>query len=125
MSSVRLPHSPCERRLDGDRVTEMIPASEWLSRNDINPLQTTYKAYYPPALPRHSSRDHLHDRNREFSASDPANPGLQTYVRVTRRRFNGNAQAEAAVRCNSNKLPIPHSMPSLILSPCTLPSPHG
>jgi hypothetical protein len=80
-------------------------------------MQTSFKAFYPPALPRHASRDHLHDRNRGLSASDPANPGLQTYVRVTRRRFTGNVQAETAVRA---PLTHPKSHKSLCCKPFTL-----
>ena len=81
-----LAHSPCERRVDGDRVTELIPAREWLSRQDKNPLHVNERGFMPPSLPRYASRDHLHDRNRELCVFDPANPGLQTYVRVSRRR---------------------------------------
>lgn len=85
------PHEVYERRVDGDRITEMIPAREWLTRGkDMNPLQKSQGmgSFYPPALPRHASRDHLHDRNREMCVFDSANPGLEAYVRVTRRRIN-------------------------------------
>lgn len=98
-------HSPCERRVDGDRITELIPAREWLSGRqpgnrgpDTNPLVAHPEGFYPPQLPRHKQRDHLHDRNREHSLYDPANPGLATYVRVTRRRhgnpWDRNKEAE-------------------------------
>ena len=70
-------HSPCERRIDGDRVTELIPSREWLSGRvagnrgpDVNPLVTHPQGFYPPALPRHKARDHLHDRNREHALYD-------------------------------------------------------
>ena len=82
------PHEVYERRVDGDRITEMIPAREWLTRNDMNPMQRPHNSYYPPSLPRYASRDHLHDRNREMCVFDTANPGLEAYVRVTRRRHN-------------------------------------
>ena len=99
-------HSPCERRVDGDRITEMIPAREWLSGRpsgqrgpDVNPLVPDPFGLYPPGLPRHLQRDHLHDRNREHGLFDPANPGLATYVRVTRRRHNDPvAEAEVSRR---------------------------
>ena len=83
---VRPPHIPAVRRVDGDRITEMIPAREWLSRKDKNQLRINPRGVMPPSLPRYMSRDHLHDRNRELCVFDPANPGLQTYVHVTRRR---------------------------------------
>ena len=83
---VRPPHIPACRRVDGERITEMIPAREWLSRKDKNPLKIHPRAIYPPSLPRYASRDHLHDRNRELCVFDPANPGLEAYVHVTRRR---------------------------------------
>jgi len=76
---------PCERRVDGERVTEMLPAQLWLNRDDANKLQ--HRADGPPVLPRHQARDHLHDRNREQSLFDPASPGVTTYVRATRRRL--------------------------------------
>ena len=50
----------------------------------------------PPALPTYMSRDHLHDRNRETALYDPARPGLETYVRVTRRRGPPEVEAELA-----------------------------
>jgi len=73
-----------ERYVDGDRVTEIYPAREWLARDDANPLVQRKAA--PPALPRHSSRDHLSDRNRVHSLFDPAQPQVTTVVRVTRRQ---------------------------------------
>jgi len=83
----------CERRVDGDRVTEYVKASDWLHMRDagdrgadVNPLQTDNRNMMPPALPQYAARDHLHDRNRETALHDPARPGLETYVRVTRRR---------------------------------------
>lgn len=91
-----LAHTPCERRVDGERVTELIPAREWLSRQDKNALVSNERNEMPPALPRYSSRDHLHDRNRELCVFDPANPGLQTYIRVTRRR-NPDRNVERAL----------------------------
>ena len=49
----------------------------------LNPLVVSSES--PPKLPMYMSRDHLHDRNREFVGEfDVARPGLQTYVRVTR-----------------------------------------
>jgi len=89
-------HCPYERRVDGDRITEVIPAREWLSRQDKNALKPDDRGQYPPSLPRYSTRDHLHDRNRELSMFDPANPGQMTYVRVTRRR-HPDASTEAAL----------------------------
>lgn len=77
-------------------MTELIPAREWLSRKDKNPLEVNPKNIFPPSLPRFESRDHLHDRNRELCVFDPANPGLQTYVRVTRRR-HPDRNVEAAL----------------------------
>ena len=94
--TTRPAHTPCERRVDGDRVTELIPAREWLARQDKNPLKVNERGFFPPSLPRYQSRDHLHDRNRELTVFDPANPGLQTYVRVTRRRLPDRG-AEAAL----------------------------
>ena len=85
-AAIRAAHVPAARRIDGERITEMIPAREWLSRKDKNNLSSNAKGLFPPSLPRYASRDHLHDRNRELCVFDPANPGLQTYVHVTRRR---------------------------------------
>ena len=48
---------------------------------------------YPPALPRYLSRDHLHDRNRINALYDPAQPGWETCVRVTRRRAPPETEA--------------------------------
>eukprot|EP00325_Prymnesiales_sp_UTEX-LB-985_P027774 CAMPEP_0174722406 /NCGR_PEP_ID=MMETSP1094-20130205/38375_1 /TAXON_ID=156173 /ORGANISM="Chrysochromulina brevifilum, Strain UTEX LB 985" /LENGTH=212 /DNA_ID=CAMNT_0015923257 /DNA_START=17 /DNA_END=655 /DNA_ORIENTATION=- len=76
-----------ERRVDGDKVTELWPARDWVTRPDANQLVPDEKNLQPPTLPRHAARDHLHDRNREQTLFDPANPGLTTYVRVTRRRM--------------------------------------
>ena len=76
---------PCERRVDGDRVTEMVPAGEWLTQAKKNGIILDPDCIYPPRLPRHSERDHLHENTREHAVFDPANPGLTTYVRVTRR----------------------------------------
>lgn len=130
-------HQPCERRVDGSRVTEMIPGREWLTGRpagqrgpDVNPLVPDPQNIFPPGLPYHLTRDHLHDRNREVSALsqfiralpirssdayvpsrvradacavpqnalfDHANPGLATYVRVTRRRHCNDPHAEAAL----------------------------
>ena len=94
--SYRPPHIPAARRIDGDRVTELIPAREWLSRKDKNNLSHNNRGQFPPSLPRYASRDHLHDRNRELCVFDPANPGLQAYVHVTRRR-NPNPEVEAKI----------------------------
>ena len=85
-AAIRAAHVPAARRIDGERITEMIPTREWLSRKDKNNLSANAKGLFPPSLPRYASRDHLHDRNRELCVFDPANPGLQTYVHVTRRR---------------------------------------
>ena len=104
-------HSPCERRVDGDRITELIPSREWLSGRvsgnrgpDVNPLVKSPMGFYPPALPRHMQRDHLHDRNREHSLYDPANPGFATYVRVTRRRHTNDLASELAVARRRHEL---------------------
>ena len=56
------------------------------SRTDKNQFYIDPKMMRGPALPRFSTRDHLHDRHRELCVFDPGNPGLQTFVRVTRRR---------------------------------------
>ena len=96
-------HSPCERRIDGDRVTELIPAREWLSRPDKNQLERWHNQM-PPQLPRYASRDHLHDRNRELNAFDPANPGIDAYVRVTRRRHPDRAQEQALHQQRKDRL---------------------
>lgn len=93
---------PCERRVDGGRVTEYVVANDWLSGtakgqrdSSLNPLVTSDNAM--PKLPMYMSRDHLHDRNREFVGEfDPARPGLQTYVRVTRRRAPPEIEAQLA-----------------------------
>jgi hypothetical protein len=97
--------TPNERRIDGDRITELIPSREWLSGRepgnrgpDVNPLVPSSSKYYPPVLPRHMRRDHLHDRNREHALFDSANPGLASYVRVTRRRRNDPVAETALAR---------------------------
>jgi len=80
---------PCERRTDGDRITELIPVTEWLNDKTANQLiRRPGDAEILPnmlQLPRTKYRDHMHDRNREHSAIDTANPGITTYVRVSRR----------------------------------------
>ena len=86
---------PCERRVDGDRVTEMVPAGEWLAQAKKNGIVFDPDQIYPPRLPRHSERDHLHDNTREHAVFDPANPGLTTYVRVTRRVHSDHAVEDA------------------------------
>ena len=109
-------HTPNERRVDGDRITELVPAREWLSGRasgnrgpDCNPLVEDPKWNRPPYLPRPEvllsegatrfRRDHLHDRNRENAVYDKANPGLATYVRVSRRRCDPFVEQQiAAVR---------------------------
>lgn len=93
---------PCERRVDGGRVTEYVMANDWLSGtrkgerdSTLNPLVVSQDS--PPKLPMYMSRDHLHDRNREFVGDfDPARPALQTYVRVTRRRAPPEIEAQLA-----------------------------
>mmetsp|Transcript_8174 Transcript_8174/g.21374 ORF Transcript_8174/g.21374 Transcript_8174/m.21374 type:complete len:237 (-) Transcript_8174:472-1182(-) len=85
---------PCERRVDGERVTELVPAHDWMKRSDANQLKPTKAG--PPALPRHAARDHLHDRNRERALYDPASPGVETYVRATRRRLPTEAAEQEA-----------------------------
>ena len=87
-----------ERRVDGDKVTELClwPAPYWNQRADANNFVRDQKNLQPPALPRNSLRDHLHDRNREQTLYDPANPGLTTYVRVTRRRMPTEAAEQEA-----------------------------
>ena len=88
-----------ERRIDGDRITEMVKAKDWLAGHEtrgpeVNPLTPLPdKPEFPPALPMYMSRDHLHDRNRQNALYDPAQPGLETYVRVTRRRAPPEAEA--------------------------------
>ena len=85
---------PCERRVDGDRVTEMVPAGEWLAQAKKNGMILDPDGVYPPRLPRHQERDHLHDNTRAHAVFDPANPGLTTYVRVTRRVNIDRAQED-------------------------------
>lgn len=104
MNAYKPAHVPCERRVDGDRVTELLPAREFLSRSDKNCMQFDPTNAFPPRLPTYASRDHLHDRNREISLFDPANPGLQTYVRVTRRRHPDRAYEAAALRERNQRL---------------------
>ena len=89
---------PCERRVDGDRVTMMVPARDWVRRPDANNLYVDPKARYAPTLPRYAPRDHLHDRNRVNCVVDPACPGVEQYVRVTRRRLPNAELEEAAIR---------------------------
>jgi len=97
-------HSPNERRIDGEKVTDMIPGAEWLAGRskaqgnlaEVNPLIADYHKQYPPALPRGLQRDHLHDRNREHSLFDPATPALPVYVRVSRRRADTAGELEVA-----------------------------
>ena len=81
-----------ERRVDGDRSTEVVPAVEWLSRADANPLVQRKDA--PPMLPRHSARDHLSDVYKHSVLFDPAQPQIQTVVRVTRRQTADGCSAE-------------------------------
>jgi len=84
-----------ERRTDGDRTTEMISAAEWLKRADANPLVLEGSDRYhrgPPKLPRHSTRDHMSDRNRDQVLFDPARPEIHTTLYVTRRQtMDGNS----------------------------------
>lgn len=91
-----------ERRVDGDRVTELVKAKDWLANHnsrgpEVNPLKSDDDA--PPALPMYLSRDHLHDRNRQTALFDPAQPGHETYVRVTRRRAPPETEAFLAKQC--------------------------
>ena len=86
-----------ERRVDGDRVTELIPTSEWLAHKGKNGMLGDPEKTVPPRLPRYAERDHLHDVTREHAVFDPANPGLTTYVRVT-RRINKDRAAEEALQ---------------------------
>jgi hypothetical protein len=81
-----------ERRVDGDRSTEVMPAVEWLSRADANPLVQRKDA--PPMLPRHSARDHLSDFFKHSVLFDPAQPQIKTVVRVTRRQTADGCSAE-------------------------------
>ena len=84
--------APCERRVDGDRITEMVQADIWLADPNKNFLvrqpgeEVDPQGYMPGMLklPRNNYRDHLHDVRREHGIYDPANPGLTSYVRVTR-----------------------------------------
>ena len=72
-----------ERRVDGDRVTELVPAADWVNRSERNTF--TMKKSSPPQLPRHSQRDHLSDNFRDKNVYDPAQPQHKAQVRVTRR----------------------------------------
>lgn len=94
-----------ERRVDGDRVTELVKAKDWLSMHgdnrgpEVNPLQHSERWEMPPSLPKYLSRDHLHDRNRINALYDPAQPGQETYVRVTRRRAPPETEKFLAEEC--------------------------
>ena len=83
-----------ERRVDGDRVTELVPTAEWLAQKAKNGMVADPDGVTPPRLPRYAERDHLHDVTRENAVFDPANPGLTTYVRVTRRINKDRAKEE-------------------------------
>ena len=80
--------APNERRIDGDRITEMVQADVWKGDPRKNPFERIPKdADACPGmikLPRYAYRDHLHDNQREQNLFDPANPGHTTYVRVSR-----------------------------------------
>jgi hypothetical protein len=89
---------PCERRIDGDRVTEMVPVEEWLAQKTKNELMLDPDRISPPRLPRYKERDHLHDNTRENAVFDPANPGLTQYVRVTRRINVNHAEEERLMK---------------------------
>jgi len=71
------------------RAYRLIPVTEWLNDKTANQLiRRPGDAEILPnmlQLPRTKYRDHMHDRNREHSAIDTANPGITTYVRVSRR----------------------------------------
>ena len=84
---------PCEHRIDGDRITELVPAEEWLAMKNKNALEFDPDKIMPPFLPRHNERDHLKDNLRVNSKFDAANPGVTQYVRVT-RRINTDRAAE-------------------------------
>lgn len=94
--------APCERRVDGDRITEMVQADIWLADPNKNFLireeewEKNPNVYLPgmQKLPRNNYRDHLHDVRREHGVYDPANPGLTSYVRVTRRLNRTDPVAE-------------------------------
>ena len=66
----------------------LVPVQEWLEDPSANMLiRRSPNAEILPnmmQLPRTQYRDHLHDRNRENSVIDTANPGITTYVRVSR-----------------------------------------
>ena len=88
------------RAADGSRHSlQLVKAKDWLAGHsgsrgpEVNPLIPSEKQVMPPALPMYLSRDHLHDRNRETALYDPAQPGLETYVRVTRRRAPPETEA--------------------------------
>lgn len=72
----------------------MVPAGEWLKNAKKNGMILDPDGVVPPRLPRHQVRDHLHDVTREHATLDPANPGLTTYVRVTRRINTDRAQED-------------------------------
>jgi len=92
--------APNERRCDGDRITELIPAAEWLADETKNTLlRYSEEAETLPGrefLPRTAYRDHLHDNCRATAVFDPANPGITTYVRVTRRLAKEGADGDQA-----------------------------
>ena len=71
-----------ERFVDGDRVTELVPAVEWLQRDDANSL--VLQKGGPPRLPRHSARDHLSDRNRKHALFNGSRPEVTATVRGER-----------------------------------------
>jgi len=66
-------------------VTELVPVAEWLAQKEKNMIMLDPEQAYPPRLPRYQERDHLHDNTRAHAVFDPANPGLTTYIRITRR----------------------------------------
>ena len=90
--------APNERRIDGDRITEMVQAEVWTRDETKNPLERIpYDAEMLPnmlSLPRTKYRDHLHDNQREQNLVDPAAPGLTQYVRVSRRIDHVDREAE-------------------------------
>jgi hypothetical protein len=91
---------PCERRCDGDRIIELVPAAEWLADDTKNMLlRNSDNADMLPGrqfLPRTAYRDHLHDNARATSVFDNANPGITTYVRVSRRLAKEGAMGDQA-----------------------------
>ena len=99
---------PCDRRIDGSKVTEFVPAAQWFDQqansSAYNHFKRDNKGHYPPSLPRGMSRDHITEMHRKFIAVDNGMHGKDKYVQVTRRRMASPEQEAAARRCATEQL---------------------